>query len=76
MNKFALFPLLICTLINLAFATISQADYNAGALYEQYAAAAYCAADDTGSTPQLITCSANNCPLVVAAKANIVTKFA
>jgi hypothetical protein len=71
--------MLTFTLINLASAAISQADYNLTSLYEQYAAASYCASDITGRVPQKVGCAdknANNCPLVVAANANIVTKFA
>jgi hypothetical protein len=79
MKVVSFFLLLICAFIDLISATISQADFNLGSLYEQYAAAAYCPSDTTGTTPKKVAClenGANNCPLVVAANANIVTKFA
>ena len=45
------------------------------ALYEQYAAAAYCPNNNIPSSSNVISCSTGNCPLVQAAGATSLTEF-
>jgi hypothetical protein len=57
------------------FPDVSQSLLNEFNLFSQYAAVAYCTADNEASSGADITCSAGNCPLVQQADAVTVYSF-